>query len=354
MAFHPLKVKAVEHPTEDCVEVCFEVPEELREAYAYLPGQHLTLRKEINKEDVRRSYSICACPLDGDLTVAIKKVEGGRFSTFANEELRAGDTLEVLPPSGKFSTPLDPDNEKSYVAFAGGSGITPIISIIETALRTEPKSKFTLFYTNRRSGSIIFHERLEGLKNTYMGRFSLYHILTEEMADPELYHGRIDREKLEIFARLFFDPSDVDEFFTCGPEPMMIAIRDALLEMGVSSSRIHMELFTSPLGKLGTGDKKEKPAIKAKSEVTITMDGHQFTFPYDSSDSILEVAIENGVDLPFACKGGVCSTCVCKLQEGEVEMTVNYALEPDELAKGMILSCQSHPKTDKVKLTFDI
>ena len=353
MAFYPLKVKDLSRPTDDSVAVSFDVPENLKEQFKYTQGQYLTLRQQINGEEVRRSYSICSCPLDGDLTVAVKRVEGGLFSNYANNRLQVGDALEAMPPNGKFFTQLDAANQKEYVAFAGGSGITPIISIIETTLRTEPKSSFTLFYANRKSGAIIFQERLEALKNKYMDRFSLHHVLSDEMVDPDLYYGYIDGEKLKTFSKLFFNPKEVDEFFTCGPEPMMLAIREALMELEVPTKKIHMELFTSPLGKLG-GAKEAKPAKQAKSEVTITLDGNNITFPYDSNESILDEAIKAGVDLPYACKGGVCSTCICKVEEGSVDMTVNYALEPDELANGMVLSCQSHPTTDKVKLNFDV
>ncbi|GAB4238184.1 MAG: phenylacetate-CoA oxygenase/reductase subunit PaaK [Ekhidna sp.] len=351
--FHVLKVKELTRPTDDSVAVSFEVPSELKEAFSFTQGQHLTLKKEIDGEDTRRSYSICSCPLDTKLTVAIKKLEGGKFSTYANERLNVGDKLEVMPPHGHFYVPLDPAQQRTYVAFASGSGITPIISIIETTLRTEPDSEFTLFYGNRKSGSIIFHEELEALKNRFMGRFSLYHILSQERQESDLFNGRIDEEKIAAFAKIFFNPRDVDHYFTCGPEQMMLVVRDKLQEMGVAEENIHLELFTSPVGKLGA-EQKETKHEKAHAEVTIVLDGSSVTFPYDSDQSILDVAFQNGADLPYACKGGVCSTCVCKVEEGEVEMDINYALEPDELERGLVLSCQARPKTDKVKLNFDV
>ena len=354
MRFHSLRVKSLERPTAEAVAVSFDVPQELKEDFRFLQGQHLTLRKQIEGEDVRRSYSICSCPLDDELTVAIKRVPGGKFSNYANDQLKVGDELELLPPAGKFNTTLDAHQQKDYVAFAGGSGITPIISIVETTLRTEPQSTFQLFYANRKTSSIIFHERLEALKNKYMGRFSLYHVLSEERIDPELYHGRIDAEKLAAFSQLFFQPDEIGDFFTCGPEPMMLTIRDTLQGLGVPSNKIHLELFTSPVGKLGQEDKVEKIPEQAQSEITIVLDGHSHEIAYDSSESILDVAYQHGLDLPFACKGGVCSTCVCKVESGEVDMKVNYALEPDELERGLVLSCQSIPVTDKVKLNFDV
>ncbi|MEQ9405287.1 MAG: 1,2-phenylacetyl-CoA epoxidase subunit PaaE [Cyclobacteriaceae bacterium] len=351
--FHSLKVKSLARPTEESIAVTFNVPDELKKEFGFIQGQHLTLKKDIDGEDTRRSYSICSCPIDGNLEVAIKKLEGGKFSSWANEKLKVGDELEVMPPHGSFYTQLDPKNKKTYVAFVAGSGITPIISILETTLRTEPESEFILFYGNRKTSSIIFHERLEALKNKYMGRLSLYHILSEERQESDLFNGIIDKDKITKFAELFFDVNSADEFFTCGPEPMMLTVRDTLKELSVPEAHIHLELFTSPVGKLG-GEEKKIEHKKAQSEITVVMDGTSMTFPYDSMDSILDVAFQNGADLPYACKGGVCSTCVARLEEGEVDMETNYALEPDELEKGLVLTCQSRPKTDKVKLSFDV
>ncbi len=351
--FYTLKVKELARPTEESVAITFDIPEEHREEFVFTQGQHLTLKRQINGEDTRRSYSICSCPIDETLTVAIKKLEGGAFSTYANEELRVGDEIEVMPPHGNFFVPLDPANAKTYLAFASGSGITPIMSIIETTLRTEPESEFTLFYGNRRANTIIFQEELEALKNRYMGRFSLYHILSKERQESDLFNGRIEAEKIQAYARLFFDPASVDHYFTCGPEEMMLAVQEELKNLNVPEERIHLELFTSPVGKLG-GKQKEVKHEKASAEITVVLDGNSMTFPYDSDKSILDVAFDNGADLPYACKGGVCSTCVCKVEEGEVEMDINYALEPDELERGLVLSCQSYPKTEKVKLSFDV
>ena len=351
--FHPLKVIALERPTSDAVAVTFDVPEELKDEFQFTQGQHLTLKKEINGEDIRRSYSICSCPLNDELTVAIKQLHGGAFSTYANESLQIGEEIEVMAPHGHFYVPLDPTEARTYVAFASGSGITPIISIIETTLRTEPSSEFILFYGNRKTDSIIFHERLEALKNHFMGRLSLYHILSKERQESDLFNGRIDAEKVKSFSRIFFDPQEVDHFFTCGPEQMMLTVKEELQALGVADERIHMELFTSPVGKLGAASKEIKHK-KAHAEITVVLDGNSMTFPYDSEASILDVAFENGADLPYACKGGVCSTCVARVEDGKVEMDVNYALEPDELARGLVLTCQSRPKTELVRLNFDV
>ena len=351
--FYPLKVQALSRPTPESVAVTFDIPSELHDTFSFVQGQHITLKKEINGDDVRRSYSICSCPIDETLTVAIKKIEGGAFSTYANETLQVGDELEVMPPHGSFHVPLDPSIANSYVAFASGSGITPIMSIVETTLRTEPESEFTLFYSNRKSSTIIFQEELDALKNRYMDRFSLYHILSKERQESDLFNGRIDSDKIRSYCSLFFRPESVDHYFTCGPEEMMLSVQDELKKMGVPEQKIHLELFTSPVGKLGSTQKEIKHE-KASAEITVVLDGNSMTFPYDSDKSILDVAFDNGADLPYACKGGVCSTCVCKVEEGEVEMDINYALEPDELERGLVLSCQSFPKTDKVKLSFDV
>ncbi|MEP1094484.1 MAG: 1,2-phenylacetyl-CoA epoxidase subunit PaaE [Cyclobacteriaceae bacterium] len=351
--FHTLKVKSISRPTDESVAVSFEIPDSLKDDFEFTQGQHITLKKVIAGEDTRRTYSLCTCPLDEKIEVAIKKLDKGRFSTFANDELKVGDKLEVMPPHGSFYTQLDPNNQKTYVAFVAGSGITPILSIIETTLRSEPKSDFILFFGNRKTSTIIFHERLEALKNKFMGRLSLYHILSDERQDSELFNGIIDAEKIDRFSSLFFDVKSADDFFTCGPEPMMLTVRDTLKELGVSEEKIHLELFTSPVGKLGEA-KVEVEHEKAQSEITVVLDGISTSFPYNSKESILDVAFQNGADLPYACKGGVCSTCVARVEEGEVEMEINYALEPDELERGLVLTCQSRPKTEKVKLTFDV
>ncbi len=354
--FNKLKIKEVRKETEDCVSIAFELPEELQPEYRFTQGQHLTLKKEIEGEELRRSYSICASPFDQELRIAVKRIPEGRFSTFANEELKVGDALEVMAPMGRFYTELDPENEKNYVAFAAGSGITPIMSIMRAVLQREPKSEFTLFYGNREVDSIIFREQIEGLKNEYMDRLSVHHILSREQTGSELFTGRIDEEKCRAFCRHLIGPEAVDEFFLCGPESMIHAIRDTLMDMGVSRRKIHFELFTAGLNgkaKKVAREEQRKPTADVDARVEITLDGSTLEFPLSSGDSILDAAQKAGADLPFACKGGVCATCRAKLVEGTVDMDVNYALEPDELEAGYILTCQAHPQTDKVVVDFD-
>lgn len=352
--FHTLTVREVRRETADCVSVAFDVPEDVQENYQFLPGQYLTLKTKIDGEEVRRSYSICVSPVDEELRVAVKKVEGGRFSTFANEVLEAGDKLDVMTPMGNFHTQLNPDHKKQYVAFAAGSGITPIMSIMKSVLTLEPNSQFTLFYGNRGADSVIFLEAIEGLKNEHLGRLRVHHVLSREVSDSEMFSGRITKDKCNAFFNVLLDVNEVDEFFICGPQQMNEDIRDLLLERGIDRKKVHLELFTTGVKAKGKkkAAKKELPDIEA--QIQITLDGNTFEFPlHAGGDSILDAALKSGADLPFACKGGVCSTCRAKLESGDVEMDVNYALEPDEVEAGYILTCQAHPKSERVAVNFD-
>ncbi len=354
--FHRLKVTEVNKETPDCVSVSFEVPEGLKKDFEYQAGQNLTLRHWFNgTEEVRRSYSLCSSPLDKEWKVAIKKVAGGTFSTYANEELKPMHILEVMPPTGKFIADINPKNKKNYVAFAAGSGITPIISIIKTVLKTEPESQFTLVYGNRNRTSIIFKEELEALKNKFMSRFRVVHVLSRELTDATINQGRIDSEKCETLFTNHVE-IDADEFFLCGPESMIFCVRDYLKGEGVDEKKIHFELFTSPNEKRITRNDKRETVQEhvPKSRIVIIRDGRQFEFDLEyDSEAILDAAIHNGIDLPYSCKGGVCSTCSARVTEGEVKMDVCYALEPEDVAKGFILTCQSHPKTERVVVNFD-
>jgi ring-1,2-phenylacetyl-CoA epoxidase subunit PaaE len=356
LQFHRLKVAAVERETPDCVSVTFDVPEGLKKEFGYKAGQNLTVRTWLNgSEEVRRSYSLCSSPLDDEWKVAIKKVPGGAFSAFANEQLHPMSILEVMPPTGKFMVDPKPEKKKNYVAFAAGSGITPIISIIKTVLRTEPGSQFTLVYGNRNRTSIIFREELEALKNKFMSRFRVIHVLSRELTDATINHGRIDAEKCDVLFTRHVE-IDADEFFLCGPEGMIFCVRDYLKSKGVDEKKIHFELFTSPGQEKGDNRKKEiiEEAHVPKSRIIIIRDGRQFEFDLEyDSEPILDAAIHNGIDLPYSCKGGVCSTCSARVVEGEVKMDVCYALEPEDVAKGYVLTCQSHPKTERVVVNFD-
>ncbi|MBI5858010.1 MAG: phenylacetate-CoA oxygenase/reductase subunit PaaK [Sphingobacteriales bacterium] len=354
--FHPLRIIKIKKETSDCVSVQFEVPDELKDNFSFQQGQSLTMRTNINGEEVRRTYSLCSSPLDNEWKVAIKKVDGGVFSTFANTILKKGDVLDVMEPVGKFYTELTPANKKNYLAFAAGSGITPVISIIKTTLRTEPESNFTLLYANRNRPSIIFFEELEGLKNKFLDRFNLIHVLSRERMDTSLNFGRIGNEKLEELKKII-DYSTIDETFICGPEEIIFCVRDYLLKKGIDEKKIHFELFTSTTPKQKSiASKTDIEEAGPQSSITVKVDGRSFDFNLSlSSDlSILDAALKQGADLPYACKGGMCCTCKSKLLQGEVMMDVHWGLEEEEIEKGFILTCQSHPKTEKVVVDFDI
>lgn len=352
--FYPLTVKDIRKETQDCISVAFDVPEALTENFRFIPGQNITIRTVVNNEELRRSYSICSTPADGELRVAIKKVNGGVFSSFANSGLKIGDVLDVLPPTGRFYTPLSPDQKKNYVAFAAGSGITPLLSIINTTLRTEPESTFTLVYGNRNRNTIIFKEELEAIKNRFISRFRLYHTLSQEKTDAPLHSGRIDTAKCSLLFNQVIDIQHTDEFFLCGPEEMIFTVKDFLEQNKVPIAKIHFELFTTPGQKYGQKKEVKQEDPGKNSKVTVKLDGVSFNFdlPFNS-DTILDAAMMQGADLPYACKGGVCCTCKAKLVSGEVEMEVNYGLEQDEIDAGFILTCQSHPRSETVVVDFD-
>ena len=354
--FHKLKVKEVKTETPDCVSIAFVVPQDLQAQFLFEQGQNITIKKEIDGEEVRRSYSICSAPFENELRVAVKKVEGGKFSNYANSLLKAGDILDVLPPTGKFNTKLQTTNHKQYLAFAAGSGITPVVSIIKTTLQTEPESQFTLVFGNRGRHSIIFFEELEALKNKYLNRFNLINILSREKTDAPISFGRIDPDKLSELNKLI-DYKNTDEFFICGPEEMIFCVKDFLEQMNIDKKKIHFELFTTPgQNKSSVISSRSLVANSGpKSKITVKLDGRSFDFDLGfNSENILDAALKQGADLPFACKGGVCCTCKAKLLEGEVEMDVNWGLEQEEVEQGYILTCQSHPKTEKVVVDFDI
>ncbi|MEO8508986.1 MAG: 1,2-phenylacetyl-CoA epoxidase subunit PaaE [Betaproteobacteria bacterium] len=352
--FHKLPVARVERETRDAVAITFAVPEALVPQFRYQQGQHLTLRADIGGEDVRRSYSICSAVQDGALRIAIKRDPGGVFSTWANEALKAGDTIDVMPPLGHFNVALDKSTTRHYLAFAAGSGITPLLSIIKTTLAVEPESRFTLVYGNRASGTVMFRDELAELKDTYLGRFNLVHVLSREAQDIELMHGRIDRAKADALLAHWVPLADIDTAFVCGPEGMMEAVIGALKARGLPDAKIKVERFAASIPRHTHVAQVAPEPGHTECEVTVTIDGATRTFMLEKSkENILEAGLRSGIELPYSCKGGVCSTCRCRLTEGEVDMDVNFALEDYEVARGFILSCQSYPVTDRVSITFD-
>jgi ring-1,2-phenylacetyl-CoA epoxidase subunit PaaE len=353
--FYPLTVSKVKHETRDAIAVTFDVPPELKDTFAYRQGQYLTLRTTINGEDVRRSYSICSAVHDAQLRVAIKRCSGGLFSSWANESLQPGATLDVMPPSGNFNVPLDAASSRHYLAFAAGSGITPILSIVKTTLQAEPHSRFTIVYGNRASSSVIFRDELTDLKDQYMGRLRLVYVMSREQQDIELFNGRITEDKCNQFLRQWIDIRDIDIAFICGPEDMMHGVSRALQEAGLPKEQIRIELFAASAPPRERKPRSVESAARNLTEVTVIMDGNAASFTMDKDkESLLDAGLRAGLDMRYSCKGGVCSTCRCKVLDGEVEMDVNYALEDYEVARGFVLSCQSFPVTDKVVVDFDI
>jgi ring-1,2-phenylacetyl-CoA epoxidase subunit PaaE len=356
--FHQLTVKDIRKETPDCISVSFIIPPHLKTVFAFTQGQNITIKTIINNEELRRSYSICSSPLEDEVRIAIKKVPGGKFSAWANTYLQKGAILEVLPPTGKFYTELNPANKKNYIAFAAGSGITPILSIIKTTLGTEPESHFTLIYGNKNRASIIFKEYLEALKNKYINRFSVHHILSREEAETPLNDGRIDEHTCESIFRHLVNIKSCDEFFLCGPEAMIFCVKGYLEKKTIEKKKIHFELFSTP-GEKQSIVASQAPGVKntfedKTSTVIIKADGISFDFDLAwYGETILNAALRLGTDLPFACKGGVCATCRAKLVAGEVSMDNNYALEAEEIKNGFILTCQSHPRSKKVIIDFD-
>ena len=354
--FHSLKVTDVRRETRDAVVVTLAPRDEDRALFDFTQGQYLTFRRDFDGEELRRSYSICAGTDEGVLRVGIKRVEGGAFSTWANENLAPGDEIDAMPPMGKFHSPIDPAADRHYLGFAGGSGITPLLSIIKTVLAREPKSRFTLVYANRQISSIMFREELEDLKNLHLGRLSVIHVLEQEGQEIDLFTGRVDAEKMAALFDRWIDAASVDTAFICGPEPMMLAIAASLRDHGLRDEQIKFELFAS--GQPGRARAKavSKVAVAPGSGVqaTVTLDGATRSFEMPrNGQSILEAAIEAKLDAPYSCKAGVCSTCRCKVLEGEVEMAVNHALEDYEVRAGYVLSCQAMPLSDRVVVTYD-
>lgn len=353
--FHPLRVADVEQLTPDAVALTFAVPPELSEEYAFAAGQHLTLRAVLDGEEVRRSYSICSPPSSGRLRIAVKRLEGGVFSGHALEQIRVGDVVDVLRPAGRFGVRLDPANATHYAAIVAGSGITPVLAILEAVLETEPASRFTLVYGNRDAGSVMFLDELADDKDRYPDRLQLVHVLSREERDAELLSGRIDAAKLDRLLATVVPPGDVDEWLLCGPFEMVEQVRDELLARGVPNRRIHLELFHVE----GEPLPVRRPAAASgatdadAAQVTVRLDGRTTTFRMPPEGSVLDATLAVRADAPYACKGGVCGTCRAKLVDGRVSMARRYALDDDEVEAGFVLACQSVPLTSTVELDFD-
>jgi ring-1,2-phenylacetyl-CoA epoxidase subunit PaaE len=351
--FHPLTIAAIEQLTDDSVAITFDVPERLRDDYSFKQGQHLTVRTELAGDDVRRNYSICSPAGSGALRVAVKRLPGGAFSEHALDVLTPGDVLDVMTPTGRFFTELDAGNRKHYVCVAAGSGITPVLSIVASTLAAEPESQITLVYANRTHKSVMFLEEVEDLKDRYPDRFQLFHVLSREPQEVELFSGRLDADRMGRMIETLLPVDTVDEWFLCGPHEMVTELRKLLASEGVSRRTIHAEIFHVESGRPVRRTTVEG-ADEAGAKVTISLDGRRstFTLPADGP-VVLDAALQVRSDAPFACKGGVCGTCRAKVREGSVAMDTNWALEPDEVEKGYVLTCQSHPTSDTVVLDYD-
>jgi ring-1,2-phenylacetyl-CoA epoxidase subunit PaaE len=354
-AFHRLTIRDVRREIDDAVSLQFDLPEELRETFRFAPGQHLTLRTEIDGEDVRRNYSLCAAPHDNELRIAIKRIGGGLFSNWANEALKPGSSIEVMAPHGSFTWKFVPAASRNYVGFAGGSGITPILSLLKTALSVEPDSRFTLLYGNRASNTIMFLEELADLKNRFMGRLEIYHFLEDEDEEVELFNGRLDQAKIADILSSLADPNTIDAAFICGPGPMMDAAEAALLSAGVARDHILIERFT--VGRMTEEQAARVRVLEQEAAgriIQLTLEGRRSRLAFDAAKgSILENARAAGLPAPFACKAGVCATCRAKLISGKVEMKANYGLSDEEVAQGYVLTCQAVPMSDDVVLDYD-
>ncbi len=353
--FHQLAVTDVYKTIRDAVVVTLKPEAGSAAAFDFTQGQYLTFRREFDGEELRRSYSICAGKDEGILQVGIKRVDGGAFSTWANEQLKVGDRLEALPPMGAFFTPLDARAERHYLGFAGGSGITPVLSILKTTLVCEPLSRFTLVYANRGINTIMFREELEDIKNVHMGRLNLIHILESDAQDIDLFTGQIDTEKCKQLFAHWINIETVDTAFICGPEPMMLTIAAALRAHGLQDSQIKFELFaTSQPGRVKTRVASKDLARSAnQATASITLDGSTQSISMPKNQTVLDAALANAMDVPFACKAGVCSTCRALVLEGDIEMQANHALEDYEVSRGYVLTCQCYPVSDTVVISYD-
>ena len=355
--YYPLRIAEIRRETAECVSIWLDIPAELKTEFAFRPGQYLNCRAIVNGEELRKSYSICSVPEDPYLGIAVKKVHGGKMSTYINTVLKSGDLFEVTPPEGKFILPEGLPQDAQMVFFAAGSGITPVMSQLRYFLNHYPQGQAVLFYSNRSSDTIIFREQLQAMKNENMNRFSIYYVLTKEVTGVELFSGRIDQEKCALFGRHFFNPAEINTVFICGPELMIMDVKSSMQQMGLREDQIRFELF-------GTGafyarrDDQIAPELEGEdklAQVTIRIDGHDVDLKLGyRGQAVLDAGLAAGLDIPYSCKGGVCSTCKAQIVEGKVHMDIHYGLEPDEIDAGIVLTCQSHPRSERLILDYDI
>lgn len=354
VAFHRLKIRDVRRETPEAVSIAFAVPPELAEAYRFDPGQHLTLRTMLGGAETRRSYSICTAPDDGDLRVVVKQQDGGLFSNWINQAAKPGDFIDVMTPQGRFGIRPDPDVSRDYLAIAAGSGITPIMAILRSVLTRQPGSRIVLLYGNRTAQSIIFKRELEALKDRFLARLSVHHVLSRERQELELFNGRIDAGKIEAVIKAALPPEAIDHAFLCGPGDLIETSRSTLLRLGVLSERIHVEHFTVDGMPASAPMRAErKPEAEAAARIEIRLNGLDHVVPLLPGETIVEAGLRHGLEMPYSCRGGMCCTCRAKLVSGQVKMDRNYSLEPWEMAAGYVLTCQSHPLTPKVAVDYD-
>ena len=350
--FHTLTIADLRRETADAISLTFAIPPDLAPDYTFTPGQYLTLRTTIDGEELRRSYSICSGPDDGELRIAVKRVDGGAFSTWANEALAPGHSVDVMTPTGRFGVATEPGTARTHVAFVAGSGITPILSIARGILAREPLSRFFLFYGNQSIRGMLFREALEELKDRYLGRLSVFHVLSQEEQDIPILNGRIDADRVRLLLRHVVPAASVDHVFLCGPTGMLDATEPVLAELGIPPERIHVERFVSAGGGIPR-PRAPRPDAPAQAVASMIVDGNRRDVPVAEGETVLDAALRAGMDLPFACKGGMCSTCRARVVEGAVAMTVNYSLEPWEIQAGFVLTCQAHPTTPRVVIDYD-
>jgi ring-1,2-phenylacetyl-CoA epoxidase subunit PaaE len=354
LKFHTLKIAQIIPDTAQSIRLLLQVPDALADAYRFRPGQHLNLEVDVDGETFRRSYSICNGVGDfRQLELAVKRQPEGRVSNFVNDSLKAGEEIRVMTPGGHFNVPLDPQHNRTYVAFAAGSGITPVLSILRSTLAQEPGSNFTLFYGNRDSASVMLRDALHELKDRFPTRFRLFHILSREKGEVELYNGRLDQAKTVELCRAFCRADAVSHWFVCGPASMIDQVSQGLQQLGVDANRVHSERFTLD-GRPAPAPRRvsaERPASRCR--VAVIMDGKESHFQVAAEQSVLEAGLAQGLELPYSCTGGVCSTCRAKLIRGTVDMPLNYALEPWELEAGFVLACQCYPTSEELVLDYD-